>query len=70
MATILRTDKVTKIYGNINAAVVAVDQVSIEVKQGEFVALVGPSGSGKTSLLAMLAALLSPSSGSLFIDSQ
>ncbi len=67
MSIALRTDQVTKLYGNENAAVVAVDHVNIEVKQGEFVALVGPSGSGKTTLLAMLAALLSPSSGSLWI---
>jgi putative ABC transport system ATP-binding protein len=67
MSIALRTDEVTKLYGKENAAVVAVDHVNIEVKQGEFVALVGPSGSGKTTLLAMLAALLSPSSGSLWI---
>jgi putative ABC transport system ATP-binding protein len=67
MSIALRTDEVTKLYGNENAAVVAVDHVNIEVKQGEFVALVGPSGSGKTTLLAMLAALLSPSSGNLWI---
>src|SRR5574341_209229 len=67
MNTALRTADLTKIYGKDNAAVVAVDQVSIEVKSGEFVALVGPSGSGKTSMLAMLAALLSPTSGNIFI---
>ncbi len=67
MTTALRTAEVTKIYGKDNAAVVAVDQVSIEVKRGEFVGLVGPSGSGKTSMLAMLAALLSPTSGNIFI---
>jgi putative ABC transport system ATP-binding protein len=70
MSTALRTDNVTKIYGKDNAAVVAVDGISIEVKKGEFVALVGPSGSGKTTLLAMLAALLSPSAGSLWIGDQ
>jgi putative ABC transport system ATP-binding protein len=67
MTTALRTAEVTKVYGKDNAAVVAVDNVSIEVKRGEFVGLVGPSGSGKTSMLAMLAALLSPTSGGIFI---
>jgi putative ABC transport system ATP-binding protein len=42
--------------------------VSLNVKAGEFVALVGPSGSGKTTMLAMLAALLKPTSGGIFID--
>jgi len=48
----------------------AVDHVSFQVKSGEFVALVGPSGSGKTTLLSILAALLSPTSGQVFIDGQ
>lgn len=67
MTIALRTNEVTKIYGNDNSSVLAVDRVSIEVRRGEFVALVGPSGSGKTSMLAMLAALLSPTSGSIYI---
>ena len=46
----------------------AVDCVSFQVKSGEFVALVGPSGSGKTTMLSILAALLSPTSGQVLID--
>src|SRR5574339_1284634 len=48
----------------------AVDHVSFEVNSGEFVALVGPSGSGKTTMLSILAALLSPTSGQVLIDGQ
>ena len=48
----------------------AVDQVSFQVRTGEFVALVGPSGSGKTTMLSILAALLSPTSGQVVIDGQ
>jgi putative ABC transport system ATP-binding protein len=46
----------------------AVDGVSFQVKSGEFVALVGPSGSGKTTMLSILAALLTPTSGQVLID--
>lgn len=67
MTTAIKTAGLTKIYGKDNNTVVAVDEVSIDVKRGEFVALVGPSGSGKTSMLAMLAALLSPTSGHIYI---
>lgn len=66
----LKTEGLTKVYGKENAAIVAVNQASIEIKQGEFAALVGPSGSGKTSMLAMLAALLSPSSGKIWIGGE
>jgi putative ABC transport system ATP-binding protein len=48
----------------------AVDDVSFQVRSGEFVALVGPSGSGKTTMLSILAALLTPTSGRVLIDGE
>ena len=68
MTATLRTNKVSKIYDSGPMEIRAVDEVSIEVQSGEFVALVGPSGSGKTTMLAMLAGLLKSTSGDLFID--
>ena len=68
MAAVLRTEELTKIYGKDGQSVLAVDQVSFEVERGQFVALVGPSGSGKTTMLAMLAALLAPSAGTILVD--
>ena len=52
------------------ATINAVNKVSFQVKFGEFVALVGPSGSGKTTMLSILAALLTPTSGQVLIDGQ
>jgi len=66
----LRTENISKHYGSGPDAVTAVDNVTFEVAEGEFVALVGPSGSGKTSLLAMLAGLLTPSDGKILIEGQ
>jgi putative ABC transport system ATP-binding protein len=68
--TALETHSVVKIYKSDFGEVLAVDEVSFQVRKGEFVALVGPSGSGKTTMLAMLAALLTPTSGKLLLDGQ
>jgi putative ABC transport system ATP-binding protein len=65
---VIETKAISKIYETGEIVVKAVDAVSLQVHQGEFVALVGPSGSGKTTMLAMLAALLSPSEGEAYID--
>jgi len=64
----LETQAVVKRYYSDSGDIVAVNEVSIKVYPGEFVALVGPSGSGKTTMLAMLAALLAPTSGRIFLD--
>lgn len=66
--TILRVRDLTKIYGSGSARVAALQNVSFEVKQGEFVAIVGPSGSGKSTLLHMIGGVDTPTSGQVEVD--
>lgn len=66
----LETKSVVKTYNSESGVIQAVDDVSLYVAAGEFVALVGPSGSGKTTMLSILAALLQPTSGQILLDGQ
>ena len=59
---------VSKFYGEGEGLVRALDDVSVEVRRGEFVLIVGSSGSGKTTLLNMIGLLSTPSRGSVVID--
>lgn len=65
---ILKTQELKKYYGSGTTVVKALDGVNLQVKQGEFVAIVGTSGSGKSTLLHMLGGLDRPMSGTVFVD--
>jgi putative ABC transport system ATP-binding protein len=67
---VLSTIEVSKVYQLEDQLITAVDHVSLDLYRGEFVALVGPSGSGKTSMLAMIAGLLTPTSGEICLDGE
>ena len=58
----------TKIYGEAETKVMALDNVSFSVKKGEFVLIVGSSGSGKSTLLNMIGLLDKPTQGKVLID--
>lgn len=65
---ILRIEHLSKVYGRGDTAVHALDDVSLSVDKGEFVAIVGPSGSGKSTLMHMLGGVDRPTGGKVLID--
>lgn len=67
MSIILKTEDLCKYYGEGENMVKAVDRVNLEIRQGEFTAIVGKSGSGKSTLLHMLGGLDRPTKGRVLI---
>ena len=67
IGTAARAVGVTKAYGEGDARVLALDDVSVEIESGRFTAIMGPSGSGKSTLLHVLAGLDRPTAGEIRI---
>jgi len=67
MNPIIEAHELTKTYAQGEAAMRALDEVTLDVRQGDVMLLVGPSGSGKTTLLSILGCILRPTSGTLRI---
>lgn len=70
MSAKLVMKQVTKTYGDGDATISILKHLDLEVNEGEFVAILGPSGSGKSTFLSAAGALLTPTSGEIFIDGE
>ncbi len=68
--SLLRTQSLSKIYRTDTVETTALSNVSIDIAQGEFVAIMGPSGCGKSTLLNIIGLLDSPSSGQYFVHGE
>lgn len=62
-ATIIDIDNVWKVYGDTQTGTVALRDVNLKIKQGEFISIIGPSGCGKSTLLRLVADLIQPTEG-------
>src|SRR5215218_6401471 len=70
MRTILQAENLTKVYRVGSVDVPALRGVSLEVEEGEYLAIMGPSGCGKSTMLHLLGGLLTPTTGSIRIDDE
>ncbi len=66
--TVIKVEHIGKIYRTKKMEYLAIKEMSLSVKKGEFVSILGPSGSGKTTLMNLIGTLDRPTSGQIFID--
>lgn len=64
---IVKADKLKKVYSSTSQKIIALKEIDIEIKKGEFVTIMGPSGAGKTTFLNLIGCLDRPTSGKLDI---
>ena len=68
MSSLIKLENITKIYPMGEVEVHALSNVDLQIRKGEFVAIIGPSGSGKSTLMHIIGLLDSPTSGSVYLD--
>ena len=68
MKKVLKIDKIEKYYGNRSSLTKAIDNISFEVEEGEFVAIMGASGSGNTTLLNCISPIDKVTSGHIYVN--
>ncbi len=70
MKKLLELKNVSLTYQTLTDEITAVNGLSFDVNEGEFVSIIGPSGCGKTTILSLIAGLIKPSSGKIMLDGQ
>jgi putative ABC transport system ATP-binding protein len=68
MAELIKVQNVSKSYWRNSLEIPVLNDISLEINEGEFVALMGPSGSGKTTLLNLISGIDKPTSGKIFVS--